>query len=82
MDSQSLHKVGFIGLGNMGNPMARNLIESGFNLVVHDLRLAFGRKLADDRGKLGGFASGSCRPDRHSDYHATEPGCGRDSCAG
>lgn len=45
MDSQSLHKVGFIGLGNMGNPMARNLIESGFNLVVHDLRLASAENL-------------------------------------
>ncbi len=30
--------VGFIGLGNMGNPMARNLIRAGHQLVVHDLR--------------------------------------------
>ena len=29
--------IGFIGLGNMGNPMARNLIEAGFHLTVHDL---------------------------------------------
>ena len=31
-------KVGFIGLGNMGNPMATNLLNAGHDLVVHDLR--------------------------------------------
>jgi 3-hydroxyisobutyrate dehydrogenase len=29
--------VGFIGLGNMGGPMALNLVEHGFSLVVHDV---------------------------------------------
>jgi 3-hydroxyisobutyrate dehydrogenase-like beta-hydroxyacid dehydrogenase len=29
-------KVGFIGTGHMGNPMARNLIAAGHELVVHD----------------------------------------------
>jgi 3-hydroxyisobutyrate dehydrogenase-like beta-hydroxyacid dehydrogenase len=29
--------VGFIGLGNMGRPMALNLVEAGFALVVHDI---------------------------------------------
>jgi 2-hydroxy-3-oxopropionate reductase len=28
--------VGFIGLGVMGKPMARNLIKGGFSLIVHD----------------------------------------------
>jgi 3-hydroxyisobutyrate dehydrogenase len=31
-------KVGFVGLGNMGNPMATNLIKAGHQLTVHDLR--------------------------------------------
>jgi 3-hydroxyisobutyrate dehydrogenase len=31
-------KVGFVGLGNMGNPMASNLIKAGHQLTVHDLR--------------------------------------------
>ena len=31
-------KVGFIGCGNMGNPMASNLIKAGHQLTVHDLR--------------------------------------------
>src|SRR5690242_808229 len=30
-------KVGFIGLGAMGGPMARNLIGAGTPLVVHDI---------------------------------------------
>ena len=29
--------VGFIGLGNMGGPMAVNLAKHGFSLVVHDI---------------------------------------------
>ena len=31
-------RVGFIGLGNIGNPMAVNLMRSGFELLVHDLQ--------------------------------------------
>jgi 2-hydroxy-3-oxopropionate reductase len=30
-------KVGFIGLGIMGKPMARNLMKAGHDLVVHDV---------------------------------------------
>ncbi|MFI5342004.1 MAG: NAD(P)-binding domain-containing protein [Candidatus Methylomirabilales bacterium] len=29
-------KVGFIGLGAMGNPMARNLVKKGYPLHVFD----------------------------------------------
>jgi len=31
-------RVGFIGLGNMGAPMASFVRRAGFSLVVHDLR--------------------------------------------
>lgn len=31
-------KAGFIGTGNMGNPMARNLLAAGIELVVNDAR--------------------------------------------
>ena len=31
-------RLGFIGTGNMGNPMAANLIKAGHQLPVHDLR--------------------------------------------
>lgn len=33
-------KVGFIGLGAMGGPMALNLVKAGFALVVHDIDAA------------------------------------------
>ena len=29
--------VGFIGLGNMGAPMAKNLLDSGCAVIVHDM---------------------------------------------
>jgi len=31
-------RIGFIGLGNMGGPMASNLMKAGHTLVVHDVR--------------------------------------------
>ena len=30
-------KIGFIGLGIMGRPMAKNLIKAGYELIVMDL---------------------------------------------
>lgn len=30
-------QISFIGLGHMGNPMARNLLKSGFNVNVYDI---------------------------------------------
>ena len=35
--------IGFIGLGNMGGPMALNLIKAGHTLVVHDVRVEAGK---------------------------------------
>ena len=29
--------VGFIGVGNMGNPMAGNVLKAGFSMTVFDL---------------------------------------------
>jgi 3-hydroxyisobutyrate dehydrogenase len=31
-------RIGFIGLGNMGGPIALNLIKAGHTLIVHDVR--------------------------------------------
>jgi 3-hydroxyisobutyrate dehydrogenase len=31
-------RIGFIGLGNMGGPMALNLMKAGHSLIVHDVR--------------------------------------------
>ena len=30
-------KIGFIGLGVMGKPMAKNLVKAGYKLVVYDV---------------------------------------------
>ena len=30
-------RIGFIGLGAMGRPMAKNLIHAGYDLYVYDL---------------------------------------------
>jgi 3-hydroxyisobutyrate dehydrogenase-like beta-hydroxyacid dehydrogenase len=32
-----VEKVGFIGLGNMGKPMAKHLVEKGFSVMVRDI---------------------------------------------
>lgn len=29
--------VGFIGLGNMGNPMAKNLVKHGYPVIAYDV---------------------------------------------
>jgi 3-hydroxyisobutyrate dehydrogenase-like beta-hydroxyacid dehydrogenase len=41
-------KIGFIGLGNMGFWMARNLQHAGFEMIVHDLNRERARPLLDD----------------------------------
>ena len=33
-----MKKIGFIGLGIMGKPMAMNLIKAGYDLTVYDIR--------------------------------------------
>src|ERR1700759_370324 len=47
--------IGFIGLGKMGFPMARRLIEAGHRLVVHDQR----KEAVDKLGALGAKAASS-----------------------
>jgi 2-hydroxy-3-oxopropionate reductase len=32
-----MKKLGFIGIGIMGKPMAKNLIDAGYPLVVYDI---------------------------------------------
>jgi len=33
-----MKKIGFVGLGIMGKPMAKNLLKAGYSLVVYDVR--------------------------------------------
>ena len=41
-------KIGFIGLGIMGKPMAKNLIKAGYELTVHNRSRASVEELAQD----------------------------------
>jgi 2-hydroxy-3-oxopropionate reductase len=41
-------KVGFVGLGIMGKPMAKNLMESGYGLVLYNRTLEKAQELAED----------------------------------
>ncbi len=45
-------KVGFIGLGIMGKPMAKNLMEAGYELVLYNRTLKKAQELAED-GEAG-----------------------------
>ena len=50
-------QLGFIGLGIMGKPMARNLINAGHSLVVHDHKQAPMQELATEGAEM----AQSCR---------------------
>src|SRR5438128_1328460 len=47
-------RVGFIGLGNMGEPLAGFVLKAGFPLVIHDVRKEAARGLLS-RGALEGL---------------------------
>ena len=50
-------KLGFVGVGKMGEPMAGRLIDAGYDLVIHDTDLAATRRLT----ALGAAAADSPR---------------------
>ena len=47
-------KVGFIGLGIMGRPMAKNLIDAGYDLVVYNRTREKAEELASDGATVAG----------------------------
>ena len=51
-----MDRIGFIGLGNMGRPMASNLVRKGFPLTVFDVNPAPVRQLEE----LGATAAADC----------------------
>ena len=50
-------RVGFVGLGNMGTPMARSLLKRGFPMSVYDVRKEAAQKVLP----LGAKVARSCR---------------------
>jgi 2-hydroxy-3-oxopropionate reductase len=47
-------KVGFVGLGIMGRPMARNLVEAGYDLVVFNRSRGAVEELAEEGAETAG----------------------------
>lgn len=45
----NLKKIGFIGLGHMGAPMARNLMKAGYELALYDLNKKAVEEVASDK---------------------------------
>ena len=45
-------KVGFIGLGIMGKPMAKNLMEAGYELVLYNRSLEKAEELSEDGAEV------------------------------
>ncbi|NLX71592.1 MAG: 2-hydroxy-3-oxopropionate reductase [Clostridiales bacterium] len=48
-----MQKIGFIGLGIMGKPMAKNLLKAGYQLVVYDINKQPVRELVDAGAEEG-----------------------------
>lgn len=69
-------RIAFIGLGNMGAPMARNLIKAGHQLNLFDLNKAVLAELAELGGRSA-LAQGRGGQQRAGDHHAA----GRSPCA-
>ncbi len=53
----AIKKTGYIGLGNMGLPIATNVIKAGYDLMAHDLREEPVRQLAELGAKRGQSAA-------------------------
>lgn len=51
-----MSKIGFIGLGIMGKPMAKNLLKAGVELVVCDLNEAAVNEVAGEGAEVGSYA--------------------------
>lgn len=49
-------KIGFIGLGIMGKPMAKNLLKAGYGLIVYDIV----KDAVDELVQAGAIAATSC----------------------
>jgi len=54
-------RIAFIGLGNMGAPMAVNLIKAGHDVTGHDINHAVVQKMAADGVKMGRSATETAR---------------------
>ena len=63
-------KIGFIGLGNMGLPMAQNLVKAGHAVSGFDLSEYAAERLAAGGGTRANSVGEACRGRRDRDHHA------------
>ncbi len=56
-----MQKIAFIGLGIMGKPMARNLINAGYSLIVYDIAPEKVRQLVDAGAQAASSSSEAAR---------------------
>jgi 3-hydroxyisobutyrate dehydrogenase-like beta-hydroxyacid dehydrogenase len=56
-------EVGFIGLGNMGAPMARNLLKAGHRVTVYNRMRSKAETLAREGAKVADRVTDACRGD-------------------
>ncbi len=54
-----IKKIGFIGLGVLGKPMARNLINSGYQLTGYDINCEAVDRLATDGAEAASSLKGA-----------------------
>ena len=59
MDKQ--FKIGFIGLGNLGEPLCNSLVEKGFDVTVTDLHKANAKRLLEAGAAWADDIAGVCR---------------------
>ena len=63
-------RIGFIGLGNMGLPMAQNLIKAGHSVVGLDVSKAQVDKLLAAGGTAADSVKAATSRCRHRHHHA------------
>lgn len=56
-----IERVGFIGLGNMGGPMCRHLVEAGLQVTAFDLDAGALERAAGAGARIGGSAADCAR---------------------
>jgi 3-hydroxyisobutyrate dehydrogenase len=56
-----IERVGFVGLGNMGGPMCRQLVEAGFRVTAYDLDSDALDRVAAAGAAIGGSAADCAR---------------------
>jgi 2-hydroxy-3-oxopropionate reductase len=67
--------IGFIGMRNMGKPMARNLIKGGWNVTVYDIDASKTRAFTETHS--GATASSSAELCRKCDVVIANPCIGK-----